>query len=288
MKKLVVRAVLCSMAVCASAGIMIYPKYVFFDDKTKSSEVMLINSSETESANYRVSITYQRQNPDGSYTQVGQEELPADNAAQVLRYSPRSVLLKPGQSQTIRILKRIPGNAKPGEYVGYVTFTEVLLEKAATKEDLKPGAMNVKITPIPSFSIPVFVRYKVKGEAPVTVTTNGLVDDNGTAALRVILNRQEQEKEKVTSARGDISIWDGNEMIGYVRGRYILPSTKTLETRVPLRIKNGKTNKDGKKEDKYLTVEELKGKTLTVLFTESDEDEVQKNKVFAQTAVTLK
>ena len=57
---------------------------------------------------------------------------------------------------------------------------------------------------------------------------------------------------------------------------------------MPLRIKNGKTNKDGKKEDKYLTVEELKGKTLTVLFTESDEDEVQKNKVFAQTAVTLK
>ena len=286
MKKLVVLAVLCSMAVCASAGIMIYPKYVFFDDKTKSAEVTLINSSETESANYRISITYQKQNPDGSYTPVEAGEFPEDNAAQVLRYSPRSVLLKPSQSQTIRILKRIPGKAKPGEYVGYVTFTEVLLEKAATKEDLKPGSMSVKITPIPSFSIPVFVRYKVKGEAPVTVTTDGLVEEDGAAALRVILNRQEQET--VTSARGDISIWDGDTMIGYVRGRYILPSTQTLETRIPLRVKNGKTNKDGKKEDKYFTAKELKGKTLTVLFTESDENEVQKDKVFAQTTVTLK
>lgn len=285
MKKLVALAVFFSMAVGAKAGIMIYPKYVFFDDKTKSAEVTLINSSETESANYRISITYQKQNPDGSYTPVEAGELPEDNAAQVLRYSPRSVLLKPAQSQTIRILKRLPAKAKPGEYVGYVTFTEVLLEKAATKEDLKPGSMSVKITPIPSFSIPVFVRYKVKGEAPVTLTTEGLVDDNGIATLRVVMHRQEQEA--VTSSRGDISIWDGDKMVGYVRGRYMLPDTQTLETRIPLRVKNGKVNDDGKKEDQYFTVEELKGKTLKVLFTESDENEVQKNKVFAQTTVTI-
>ena len=286
MKKLVALVALCSLAASATAGIMIYPKYVFFDDKTKSAEVTLINSDKLESANYRISITYQRQNPDGSYTQIGQEELPADNAAQVLRYSPRSVLLKPSQSQTIRILKRIPAKAQPGEYVGYITFTEVLLEKAVTKEDLKPGAMSVRVTPIPSFSIPVMVRYKVKENAPVTVTTDVLVSDDGVTALRVVLHRQEQKIP--TSVRGDISIWDGSEMIGYVRGRYVLPGTQSLETRVPLRIKNGQTTKEGKKEDKYLTEAELKGKTLTVLYTESDENEVQKDKVFAQTTVTLK
>lgn len=286
MKKIVALAVFCSMALSATAGIMIYPKYVFFDDKTKSAEVTLINSDKLESANYRISITYQKQNPDGSYTQVDQEEFPKDNAAQVLRYSPRSVLLKPSQSQTIRILKRLPANAEPGEYVGYVTFTEVLLEKAVTKEDLKPGAMNVKITPIPSFSIPVFVRYKVKDNAPVTLGAGKLETKGGTTSLVTVLNRGEQKTP--TSVRGDLSVWDGNEMIGYIRGRYLLPGTQTLETRVPLYIKNGQTNKDGKKEDKYLTPADLQGKTLKVLFTESDEYEVQKNKVFAQTTTTIK
>ena len=66
MKKLVVLGALCSLAVSATAGIMIYPKYLFLDDKTKSAEVTLVNSSALESSNYRVTLTYKKQNPDGS------------------------------------------------------------------------------------------------------------------------------------------------------------------------------------------------------------------------------
>lgn len=285
MKKVVLLLAVCSMAVSASAGIMIYPKFLFFDDKTKSAEVTLINSSALESSNYRITLTYKKQNPDGSYTEVATEEIPADSVTKLLRYSPRSVMLKPSQSQTVRVLKRIPANLEPGEYVGYITFTEVLLEKAATKESLQPGTFSVKITPIPSFSIPIFVRYKVKENAPVTLTANGLEEKNGIISLRVMMHREAQEKR--TSARGDLTVWDGNQMIGYIKGRYMLPSAETLETRVPLRLPNAKTNAEGKKEDKYLTREELKGKTLKILFTEADEHEVQKGKVLAQTEVIL-
>lgn len=285
MKKIVVLSLLCCAAMSATAGIMIYPKALTFDDKMKSAEVTLINSSPLESSNYRITLSYKKQNPDGSYTEVATEEIPADSVHKLLRYSPRSVMLKPSQSQTIRVLKRIPAGLEPGEYVGYITFTEVLLEKAATKESLKPGTFSVRITPIPSFSIPIFLRYKIKENAPVLLTTKGLEEKDGITSLNVVMNRQPQEHR--TSARGDISIWDGKEMIGYVRGRYMLPATETLQTRIPLRIANGQVNKDGKKEDKYLTAEELKGKTLTVLFTETDENEVQKDKVFTQMDVNL-
>lgn len=285
MKKAVLLLAVCSMAVSATAGIMIYPKFLSFDDKTKSAEVTLINSSALESSNYRITLTYKKQNPDGSYTEVATEEIPADSITKLLRYSPRSVMLKPSQSQTVRVLKRLPANLEPGEYVGYITFTEVLLEKAATKESLKPGTFSVKITPIPSFSIPIFVRYKVKGNAPVTLTTDGLEERNGITSLRVVMHRQEQTPR--TSARGDLTVWDGDEMIGFVRGRYMLPATETLQTRIALRIPDGQVNKDGKKETKYLTADELKGKTLKVLFTETDENQVQKDKILAQTEVVL-
>lgn len=285
MKKAVLLVALCSFAVSATAGIMIYPKFLFLDDKTKSAEVTLINSSALESSNYRVTISYKKQNPDGSYTEVATEDVPADSATKLLRYSPRSVLLKPSQSQTIRVLKRIPEGLEPGEYVGYITFTEVLLEKAATKETLKPGTFSVKITPIPSFSIPIFVRYKTKENAPVTLTTQGVEEKDGRAALVVVMHRQKQDNR--TAARGDLSVWDGDKMIGYIRGRYMLPATETLQTRILLRIPNAVVNAEGKKEDKYFTAKELKGKKLTVLFTETDENQVQKDKVFAQTEVTL-
>lgn len=296
MKKAVLLLTLCSMTVCASAGIMIYPKYLSLDDKTKSAEVTLINSSALESSNYRVTLNYKKQNPDGSYTEVAEEEIPADSVTKLLRYSPRSVMLKPSQSQTVRVLKRLPKGLEPGDYVGYITFTEVLLEKAATKESLQPGAFSVKLTPIPSFSIPIFVHYKVKGNAPVSLETKGLVTQNNITSLNVVMNRQEQEpktdKEKEEAkprmiARGDLTVWDGNEMIGFVKGRYMLPATETLETRIPLRIQNAITNKEGKKEDKYLTPSELKGKTLKVLFTQADDDKLQKDKVLAQTEVKL-
>ncbi len=289
MKKIVLLLTLCSIGVCASAGIMIYPKYLSLDDKTKSAEVTLINSSALESSNYRVTLSYKKQNPDGSYTEVTEEELPADSVTKLLRYSPRSVMLKPSQSQTVRVLKRIPEGLEPGDYVGYITFTEVLLEKAATKENLDPKAFSVKLTPIPSFSIPIFVRYKVKENAPVSLETKGLVTKEGITSLSVVMKRQEQAKSKGPRlvARGDLSVWDGDQMIGYIKGRYMLPATDTLETQMPLYIRDAITNKEGKKENKYLTAGELKGKTLKVLFTQSDEEQLQKDKVLAQTEVKL-
>lgn len=290
MKKVVLLLTLCSITFCASAGIMIYPKYLSLDDKTRSAEVTLINSSALESSNYRVTLSYKKQNPDGSYTEVSpEEELPADSVTKILRYSPRSVMLKPSKSQTVRVLKRIPEGLEPGDYVGYITFTEVLLEKAATKENLDPKAFSVKLTPIPSFSIPVFVRYKVKENAPVSLETNGLVTKDNKTSLRVVMKRQEQAKSKGPRlvARGDLSVWDGDQMIGYIKGRYMLPATDTLETQMPLYIPDAITNKEGQKENKYLTADELKGKTLKVLFTQANDEQLQKDKVLAQTEVKL-
>lgn len=285
MKKIGLLFVLGVWSVSATAGIMIYPKHLFFDDKTKSAEITLINSSPLESANYRITLTYQRQNPDGSYTPVTTEQLPADSVTKFLRYSPRSVMLTPSQSQTVRILKRLPADAKPGEYVGYITFTEVLLEKPATKQNLKPGAMSITLTPIPSFSVPIFLRYKVKENAPVTLSAKNVQDRNGGAVLTTVLTRQAQEIP--TSVRGDLSVWDGDEMIGFIRGRYLLPSNTSVQTQIPLYLKDGKTNADGKKEDKIFRREDLKGKTLRVLFTQPDEGAIQKEKVLAKDEIAL-
>ena len=271
MKKLVALFVLVGFSISASAGIMIHPKFVFFDDKTKVAEITLINSDSVESSNYRVSLSYKKQNQDGSYTEIpaveGQEG-PADSAVPLLRYSPRSTLLSPSQSQTVRILKRLPEGLEPGDYIAYITFTEVLMEKPMVKQQ-KKGTFSVQITPIPSFSIPIVVRYQNKENTKVSLQVLDREYQGDKPFITVRIN-----KEKNSFVRGDISVWLKDEMIGIIRGKYLLPSSEFVD--VPIILS---------KEKEVLTWEKLKGKKLKVLYTEPSDDKINKKAVLAKTDI---
>lgn len=273
MKKLVAMFVLAGLSISASAGIMIHPKFVFFDDKTKVAEVSLINSDSVESSNYRISVSYKKQNPDGSYTEIpsveGQEE-PADSAVPLLRYSPRSVLLSPQKGQVVRILKRLPPSIEPGDYVAYITFTEVLIEKPLTKQE-KNNTFNVNLTPIPSFSIPIIVRHQNKANPKVSLENFKQETKDSKPYLSFSISKEAGKKDFV---RGDISVWMKDEMLGLIRGKYLLPSTDSVDMSIPL-----------KSENKALTWEDLKGKKIKVLFTEPSEDKINKKNVLAKQEV---
>ena len=273
MKKLVVMFVLAGLSISASAGIMIHPKFVFFDDKTKVAEVSLINPDSVESSNYRISVSYKKQNPDGSYTEIpsveGQEE-PADSAVPLLRYSPRSVLLAPQKGQVVRILKRLPPSIEPGDYVAYITFTEVLMEKPLTKQE-KKNTFSVTLTAIPAFSIPVVVRHQNKANPKVSLENFKQETKDSKPYLSFRISKEAGKKDFV---RGDISIWMKDEMIGLIRGKYLLPSTDYVDMSVPLNSEN-----------KALTWDNLKGKKIKVLFTEPSEDKINKKNVLAKQEV---
>lgn len=276
MKKLVVTCLLCQMVLPLCAGIMIHPKFLFLDDKTKSAEIMLVNSDAAQSANYRISLSYKKQNPDGSYTDIPLDQpLPPDSAVNLLRYSPRSVMLPPSKGQTVRVLKRLPEGLAPGEYIAYITFTEVLLEKPLTKQNLSSQEFSVQLTAIPSFSIPIFVRHQVSEISPALIEAGQLTEVNGKPQLNIILRRQKRSDKPVSSIRGDLSVWKDGKMLGMVRGRYLLPGTEQLPTRIILQ-----------NEDNTLHLKDLKGKAVTVLFTESG-NQLQPDKKLAETTITL-
>lgn len=270
MKKLVAVIALLSLSLSAFAGIMIHPKFVFFDDKTKVAEVSLINSDAVKSSNYRVSISYKKQNPDGSYTEIKDDEgqeAPADSAVPLLRYSPRATLLSPQKGQVVRILKRLPPSIEPGDYVAYITFTEVAMEKPLTKQE-KKNTFSVTLTPIPAFSIPIIVRHQNKVDPKVSLKI--FKPEQKTAEPYVSFRISKEAGDK-SFVRGDISIWMKDEMIGLIRGKYLLPSTEYVDMTMSL-----------KSEDKVLTWENLKGKKIKVLFTEHSEDKINKKKVLAK------
>lgn len=210
---------------------MIYPKYVAFDDQTRVQQMLLMNPSEEETINYRIRLKYAVQNPDGTYTDV--ESPSPRSAVDLLRFSPRSVTLAPRQSQTIKLLKRLPENTAPGDYTAYIVFTKTLIEKPLTKTKEKAAqGVTIELTPIPSFSIPINVTV---GNPP-----------SDSAALEYLGRNPEftqQPMAKVrllrkgghnNTLRGDLSVWQNNKLLGRIKGKYLLAGTPFVDVQIPL------------------------------------------------------
>ena len=275
-KKMMSLSLLMSMAIMAHASIMIYPKFVFFDDKTRSEEVLLVNGEGIQSANYRISLTYKKQDMNGNYEEITDAaKVGEDSAVPFLRYSPRSVELPPSQSQVVRLLKRLPENLPAGDYVAYITFTEVPQEQPKKSNSGKAKGITVRVTPIPSFSVPILLRHKVQPEdIQATVQADKLHYEGNKTFLPVRLGRVKTDKNIQTFIRGDISVWVKDQVIGHVKGKYLLPGNDFVDVNVPLFVG----------ENKWL---DLKGKKLTILFTSFNEAKIDKTQILAQTEIQL-
>lgn len=256
------RAAWCAAALvcgtCAYAGgIMIYPKYILFDGKTNVQEVLLINPSAEETAAYRVSVKYMRQTPGGGFEEPA---VPGeDDASSWLRYSPRSVTLGPKRSQHVKLLTRLTPQTPDGEYAAYLVFTKIITPKPLTPQDLRDGnGVQVKITPIPSFAVPVIVRKAEAFHAQASLEDAALrADETGAAVLSVRLRRTDGDKTlPEASVRGDVSVWDGDRLLAVSKGRYVLAHNSYADITLHPAL-------DGKP----VPAQNLRGKKLSFYFT---------------------
>ena len=91
-----------------SQGVSVAPGRIVLDGKTRAATVFLSNRSD-QAETYRISLVYYLMEQDG--TLVRQDSLASaapDFAGDVLRYSPRRVVIPAGGSQTVRLLVRRP------------------------------------------------------------------------------------------------------------------------------------------------------------------------------------
>ena len=81
------------------------------------------------------------------------------SAAELVRFTPRQVELKPGETQTIRIQLRKPEGLKDGEYRSHMVFQGLPpVEPPKPLGDADANTMSFDIRTVISVSIPVIVR----------------------------------------------------------------------------------------------------------------------------------
>jgi P pilus assembly chaperone PapD len=157
----VLAAPLLAAAAPAAAGIgdlLVAPTRIVLDGR-KGAEVILNNIGE-EPATYRVSVEFRRMTGDGGLIDVPTPSAEDQQAADMIVYAPRKVVLAPHQPQAIRIAARPPHGLPDGEYRVHLLFRAIPpatpVVQAAAAEPAK--GLRFQLTPVYGVTIPVIVR----------------------------------------------------------------------------------------------------------------------------------
>lgn len=142
----------------AASQLVIAPTRVVFSDKMRSAQVTLVNSGD-EAGTYRISFVNKRMTEDGRFEDVKEARPGEQFAKKMIRFSPRQVVLEPGQSQVVRLGLRKPANLEPGEYRSHMVFKAVPKDAGRSIESAgKADGIKIQLTAIVAVSIPVIVR----------------------------------------------------------------------------------------------------------------------------------
>jgi fimbrial chaperone protein len=162
------------LAPLAMADLMLYPTRIELEKNQRAAQVELVNRGQTPES-YRISVVNRRMTDTGQIVAADTAEPDERFATNMLRYSPRQVTLKAGESQTVRISLRKPTGLANGEYRSHLQFDRLPdvegstdLEQAAQPE---PGQITIRLTALIGASIPVIVRH---GETSAKVSLDTL------------------------------------------------------------------------------------------------------------------
>lgn len=159
----------------ASADLMLYPTRIMFDKNQRAAQLELINNGQ-ERATYRISVVNRRMSETGEFSAADSPRPGEQFADELVRYSPRQVVLAPGAGQTVRLSLRKPADLPAGEYRSHLQFDRVPEASGAGSLDAqgaKPaaGEVGVQLKALIGVSIPVIVRH---GETAADVKLTGL------------------------------------------------------------------------------------------------------------------
>ena len=171
----------------SNPGLLISPTRLIFDKRKRTAELMLSNSGNATNR-YRISLQRMEMDEEGQI-----KEVPVDTSEgqvallELLRFSPRRVVLEPHEIQTVRVQLRKPADLPPGEYRLYLAFQE----EPPVTQAAAPGAgqeehLALKLTAIMKMAIPVIIR---EGATSARVALTGLTLDQDGKQLHFRMER---------------------------------------------------------------------------------------------------
>lgn len=230
----------------ASAELLIAPTRVVLDRSDRSTELVVVNKGSEEAA-FRISVENRRMNLDGSMEEAVDATDGEMFAKDFIRYSPRRIVLKPGERQTVRVSARLNGDMEEGEYRSHLRLQGAPLSagrtlQSATSTDT--GDLSIQLIAIRSITIPVIMRL---GQLDADVDIESLdVQENDAEDETLLVARMKRTGSR--STYGDIKIYapDQAEPVYFARGiaLYTPNTERDLILPLPNDLRDALTGKD--------------------------------------------
>lgn len=192
--------------------INIYPRRIVMDQRARVASVGLYNKMPYE-GEYEISLANMVMTDTGriipfSNLPEGLDTSNVKTASDMLRWSPRRVLLLGSEAQTVRIMARPPADLPDGEYRAHFTVVSVpsgvddglSIDDAIGGEEQVAGKVGVTIRPRFGISIPVIVRV---GETTLEVGLTDFAFSKGEGGAQVALTIN---RSGTRSAYGDLIV----------------------------------------------------------------------------------
>lgn len=198
---LIAMMILILMSPFCYADLQVFPLRVVLTEKNRSEQVSLRHTG-PKPMQYRISAVYYRMEKDGSMNKIDTPTKDDKFAGELLRFSPKQVVLNPNTEQVVRIMLRLPAQLPDGEYRAHLRFEGVgdADDKlVSTSKNEAGGSMSLKAHM--AIAIPILVR---KGNVTSNVSFSDLKikkDATGKPAFSVLM-----KKTGDASAYGDIQL----------------------------------------------------------------------------------
>lgn len=166
------------------SGAGINPTRIVVTDGARSGSITLTNTSNSE-LSYRMSLVEMGLDAEGVFRKLSKEELPTYNnsAKELIRFSPRQVRLKPGQSQVVRAIVRRGKIKRAGEYRSHLRLQALPILTQSLEDTLNGSTVLVQASTgiNVGVTIPVIIRHG-STDAQVTVK-EATLSENTTGAI---------------------------------------------------------------------------------------------------------
>ena len=170
----------------AAAQVMVAPTRLILGGRVRSAELSLINPG-AKAGTYRISLSHVRMKEDGSVKETATPTADELATEQLVRFSPRQVVLEPQVAQTLRVQLKPQADLPPGEYRVNLVVRVVPDEAAPLPPDAKKDEFGISVSILYAVSVPIIIR---QGDTNASATLADLAVDSGPKpALAFRINR---------------------------------------------------------------------------------------------------
>lgn len=180
-----------------NAEIMMLPTRVVMENNDRSSTVVIKNTGDA-TGDFDIELIDMKMDENGMVVPYAAGETPQYSAVPYVHISPKSVTLKPGESQNVRLLLHKPENMEPGEYRAHVKV-RLVSDNVDEPKPTKDAVIAVKTNLV--IIIPVIIR---NGQTTLTMGIDQAKLNNGKAGhptVDLYLTRDGNQ-----SSMGDLSV----------------------------------------------------------------------------------